>query len=147
MISIFVVLLQTKRLAHSHGCVCKQTDKVFGRKNRIGPGLCAGCELVVHLQGTEAPMECLPLRVGGIIPKTNNPDVFLGRNLVPSQCLKGDVIYGHLLLLPRSSTLPSVCSPGITHPAELLCLHTGLPCSPKGLTDRACVSQVFCDYI
>lgn len=42
---------------------------------------------------------------------------------------------------------PVYAPPGMTHPAELLCLHTGLLCSPEGLTNHACVSKVFCNYI
>lgn len=44
VISIFVVLLQTKRLVHDHACVCNETDKMLRRKNHIGLVLCAECE-------------------------------------------------------------------------------------------------------
>lgn len=44
VIFIFVVLLQTKRLGHDHACVCNKTDKMLGRRNRIGLVVCAECE-------------------------------------------------------------------------------------------------------
>lgn len=87
------------------------------------------------------------LRVENWIARTNKAGLFLERDLVPFQSLKGGKIYGHLLLLPGSSTFPSVCSPGITHPAELPCLHIDLLYTPEGLTNHACVSEVFWNYI
>lgn len=87
------------------------------------------------------------LRVENWIARTNKAGLFLERNLVPFQSLKGGKIYGHLLLLPGSSTFPSVCSPGITHPAELPCLHIDLLYTQEGLTNHACVSEVFWNCI
>lgn len=127
-------------------CLCMHWDwEDAWKKEPHWPS--AVCRAWTWKQGTEAPMECLPLGVGNWVARTNKAGLFLDRNLMPFQSLKGGIIYGRLLLLPRSSTFPSVCSPGITHPVELPCLHTDLLCTPEGLTNHACVSEVFWNYI
>lgn len=106
----------------------------------------AVCRVWTWKQGPKAPVECLPLGLWNWVARTNKADLFLKRNLVPFQSLKGGIVYGHLLLVSRSSSFPSVDCPG-THLAELPCLNTELLCPPEGLTNCACVSEVFWNYI